>query len=319
MARPSRRRRQELTAGGTPAAGRPATARTPSSIPSRYRTQRVNVPRPWWQSPWAWGSAVVVVVVAVVVVFVVVASQPSATSAGSNAAQPVPASVLSDVTGVSSSVSSTIAAGGLSDPLEPVSGSPTALTGPDGNPELLYVGAEYCPYCAAERWSVVVALSRFGTFSNLHVITSSSTDVYPNTNTFSFYQSSYSSSYLDFVPLETETRTQTTLQTPTAAEQTLISTYDSAPYSSQAGGIPFMDLGNSFIVSGTAVPPTDHQGMTWQQIAATLSNPKSPVALAIIGDANWLTAGICKVTGGQPGSVCGSSTITALESELASS
>ena len=60
-------------------------------------------------------------------------------------------------------VSSTIAAGGVTDPLEPVTGCPAALTGPSGSPELFYYGAEYCPYCAAERWSVVIALSRFGT------------------------------------------------------------------------------------------------------------------------------------------------------------
>jgi hypothetical protein len=32
---------------------------------------------------------------------------------------------------------------------------------------MLYIGAEYCPYCAAERWPLVMALSKFGTFSNL--------------------------------------------------------------------------------------------------------------------------------------------------------
>ena len=36
-----------------------------------------------------------------------------------------------------------------------------------GKVEITYVGAEYCPYCAAERWAIAVALSRFGTFSNL--------------------------------------------------------------------------------------------------------------------------------------------------------
>jgi thiol-disulfide isomerase/thioredoxin len=261
-----------------------------------------------------------VVVVAVIVVFIVVANRPAATSsAASNANQPVPASVLAAVTGVSSSVSDTIGAGGVSNPLEPVSGSPSALTGPTGHPELFYLGAEYCPYCAAERWSVVIALSRFGTFSNLAETTSSSSDEYPNTHTFSFYGASYSSSYLDFASLETADRSGNALQTPTTAQQTLINTYDTSPYSSQNGGIPFMDLANSFIVSGTAVPPASLQGMTWEQIAATLTDTQSPVAQAIIGNANWLTAGICKVNGGQPASVCGSTAITSLESQLGSS
>ena len=53
----------------------------------------------------------------------------------------------------------------------PASIDAPALTA-DGKPEVLYVGAEYCPFCAAERWPVVVALSRFGTWSGL-----SATDV----------------------------------------------------------------------------------------------------------------------------------------------
>ena len=43
----------------------------------------------------------------------------------------------------------------------------------NNKPEILYIGAEYCPFCAAERWSMIIALSRFGTFSNLHFMTSS--------------------------------------------------------------------------------------------------------------------------------------------------
>ena len=41
------------------------------------------------------------------------------------------------------------------------------------------MGAEYCPYCAAERWSMIVALGRFGTFSGLQTMRSSSTDSRP--------------------------------------------------------------------------------------------------------------------------------------------
>lgn len=34
-----------------------------------------------------------------------------------------------------------------------------------GKPDLRYIGAEFCPICAAERWAMYVALSKFGTFS----------------------------------------------------------------------------------------------------------------------------------------------------------
>ena len=46
---------------------------------------------------------------------------------------------------------------------------PDALTA-NGKPEMLYMGAEYCPYCAAERWAMIVALSRFGTFTGLATV-----------------------------------------------------------------------------------------------------------------------------------------------------
>jgi hypothetical protein len=327
MPRPSKRHREELAGGSSPsgparAGTRPRTPDNPrptSSTPARYRTQRVEVPRPWWQDPRAWGGAVTAVVVALVLVFIILGTRPAAKGSAPTSADLVSASVLSAVTGVSPTVSTSIGAGGVTDPLETISGTPADLTGAGGKPEIFYAGAEYCPYCAAERWSLVVALSRFGSFSNLHTTTSSSTDVYPNTNTFSFYGSTYTSAYVDFVPVETEDRAGNALQTPTADEQTLVSTYDTSPYSATAGGIPFQDYGNRYIVSGTGVSPQVLQGLSWTQIAATLTDASSQVAQPIIGNANWLTAGICKLTGDQPGSVCSAAPVATLEGELGSS
>src|SRR5260370_2112678 len=36
-------------------------------------------------------------------------------------------------------------------------------------PILLFIGAQYCPFCAAERWSIVQALARFGAWSTLAI------------------------------------------------------------------------------------------------------------------------------------------------------
>lgn len=309
-----------------PSGGRPAPTRRSGppasgpSTPSRRRPQQVRLARPWWQRPWAWGGAATAVVIVVVVVFVLLAVSSPAPSGGSGSGnQPVPASVLSAVTGVSQDVSSTVGTGGISNPLQRISGSPSPLTGPGGEPQLFYYGAEWCPYCAAERWSLVVALSRFGTFSNLHLTMSDSnpSDI-PNTHTFTFHGSTYSSQYLSFAPVESEDRNGNTLQTPTAAQQQLVSTYDTAPYSSSTGGIPFQDLGNRFVVTGSGVNPELLQGMDWQQIASTLSDTQSQVAQQIIGNANWLTAGICTLTDNRPGSVCGATPIPSLESQLSS-
>jgi hypothetical protein len=73
------------------------------------------------------------------------------------------------------------------------SATPASITAPsltkDGKPEILYVGAEYCLYCAAERWAVAVALSRFGTLHGVRETASSSQDIYPSTPTLSFPRS----------------------------------------------------------------------------------------------------------------------------------
>src|SRR3954470_6395027 len=45
-----------------------------------------------------------------------------------------------------------------------------------GLPLVLYVGAEWCPYCAAERWALVAALGRFGTFEGVTLVRSSGSD-----------------------------------------------------------------------------------------------------------------------------------------------
>ena len=100
--------------------------------------------------------------------------------------------------------------GGLSSPFQGLPGAyiggsdggGSIAKGPDGKPVFFFAGAEYCPYFAAERWSMVMALSRFGTISNLTLSASTGSDVYPNTPTFTFVGSSYTSKYIDFQSVE---------------------------------------------------------------------------------------------------------------------
>jgi Domain of unknown function (DUF929) len=246
------------------------------------------------------------------------AGSGSASGSGTSA---LPSGVLADVTSVSAATLAKVGdPGSLADPVK-VPGSPSVLQGADGKPEILYVGAEFCPFCAAERWAVVEALSRFGTFTGLSATHSSSTDIYPNTETFSFYGSTYSSPYLDFVPVEEESNQPdgagyAPLQTLTAGEQTLLTTYDTSQYTSEPGSIPFLDIGDRFISIGASYTPAVLQGLTMQQIASQLNHPSSLVAEAIDGTANVITAAISAITGDQPTSVVGSSTIAAIAHKL---
>ena len=119
-------------------------------------------------------SGSVVVVLAVVLAFVVIKlnSKPAAGNSPNGPTGAALASVVSTVTSVPASALDTVGAGGGSVTAKPTSISGAALTA-NGKPEVFYLGAEYCPYCAAERWAMIVALSRFGTFSGLSTVHSS--------------------------------------------------------------------------------------------------------------------------------------------------
>jgi thiol-disulfide isomerase/thioredoxin len=197
-------------------------------------------------------------------------------------------------------------------PLIPTSGQPALTSG--GKPEILYVGAEYCPYCAAERWALAVALSRFGTFANLRLIHSSSSDVYPNTPTLSFYKSSYSSNYVQFTPVEWFglKNNGVVLQNLTSAQTALMTKYDAAPYTSvQNHPYPFVDIGNQYLVISAQYLPSSLANLSWTQVAADIRNPSSSVAKGVDGAANSITAAICKITKNAPAAVCNSASAQA--------
>lgn len=225
------------------------------------------------------------------------------------------------VTALSSIPDSTFAAVGTS----AVKAAPSAITAPaltaGGKPKVLYIGAEFCPYCAAERWPVTVALSRFGTFSNLGTTHSASEDVFPNTPTLSFHGATYTSQYLAFTGVETTTNEMVgngykPLDTPTAEDQKTFDTYNKPPYVDSDGSIPFIDLGGKYVGSGATYSPDLLAGKTQTAIADALKDPSSPIAKAVDGSANVYTAAICKLTNNQPAKVCSTDAVTAAAAKL---
>lgn len=263
---------------------------------------------------------VVVVIIAIVVTFLVTRKSNQSASTPTSAAlgSAVPKNVLARATNIPENVLKTVGVDPalVAAPQVIKGGKPLTL---NGKPELLYVGAEFCPYCAAERWALVGALSKFGSFNGLELMESSSTDVYPNTNTFSFLHASYSSPYLSLVTREIETRTHAPLQTLTTKENDLLNLYDVPPYvpnTQDSGSIPFVDFANKFVIDGASYSPQVLAGLNWQTIAATLSDPTSPVAKSIGGTVNEITAAVCVLTHNKPGSVCKTSLIQGLQKKL---
>jgi hypothetical protein len=216
--------------------------------------------------------------------------------------QPVSPAVMQQITGVNDSTLSAIGLPRSVTPPATVTGSTLTL---DAKPEILYIGGEYCPFCAVERWSLILALSHFGSFSGLEYMQSSSTDTNPNTPTFTFASATYTSPYISFVPVEELNRAGQTIATLTANESSLFSQYGMCAATGGSGGIPFIDIANAYMVNcGAQFSLPQIAGESWTQVASQLNTPNSTVAQEIDGAANTLVTAICKVDGGQPSSVC---------------
>lgn len=280
-------------ANGTASASatvRPAARPVARQQPPRRRYER----KAWWQTQWATIGAFVSVVL-VIVLFVVLANRSNGGSPTDG--QVVSPQVLAQITSVSPQVSATVGTGDLQNPLTAVSPKVEVLKDASGKPKIVYIGADFCPYCAAERWSVIVAMSRFGTFSNLHYMSSSGSDSYPNTPTFTFHKSAYTSQYITFEGVEYQDRNGNPLQTLTSEQQQLMAKYDAPPYVSQqsAGGIPFMTFGNQYLTFGAGYSPDSLANKSQTDIAKALSDSNAATTKGIVGNANYLTAVVCRV------------------------
>jgi hypothetical protein len=282
---------------------------------------------------------IVVVIAAVFVVIAVVGGSskpPAATGNGVASGQdPVLASVTQMVDPVASiplSVYNSVGVYGAPFPQTVTKGQTLLTSG--GLPRAVFVGAEYCPYCAMSRWSLVAALSRFGTFADLKLTSSANDD--GDIPTFSFLRSTYTSPYLAFTPYESLDRDQNPLVTIPSDVNDLYTKYDGNEQTGVAAktfnpygiGIPFLDFGNASISSGDPVflnpvydaleggGPASTTAAAAAIIASSMHDPSTAEASAIgakylIALANYYTGDICEMDGGKPASVCNSKGVMA--------
>jgi uncharacterized protein DUF929 len=273
---------------------------------------RKRKPRPRWQSSTVITS-VSAGVVALVLVVIVLVNQLGAGDTEISSA--LPESVASVLLHPNAAVVKAVGSGSQPGELSRLEGT-TVLRDSAGKPLITYVGGEYCPFCAAERWTMIYWLSQFGTFKGLTETQSSSTDVDANTDTFSFYKSTYTSSVIDFSATEAYDRNQNPLQPLIPQVSKIFSTYDTPPYTQLAGQFPFLDIAGRYVLYNTSFSPDLLKNLTWDQICADLKDPTNPVCIAIVGNANILTAATCLALGNVPSSVCASPTIKAIEPGL---
>jgi Domain of unknown function (DUF929) len=254
------------------------------------------------------GGAVVVVLVVVVVIVIIGVSGKKSTTAGNPVA---PAS-----SAVTAALSTAAAVTSAPTSLSTVTGPPIRLTGAaltsaDGKPQVLYVGADWCPFCAVTRWPLTVALSRFGTFTNLQTTKSAANDVNPNTPTLSYHGASYTSAYIDFLGLETQDGAHHALDPLTAAQSQL--------FAKLAGShFPFVDFGGTWMQKGASANPSVLAGLTPDAVAAQLADPTSKIGSTVQQGADVFSAVICGIDGGKPANVCTSPAVTTARTALAS-
>jgi len=268
-----------------------------------------------------WIAVGVVVLIIAVLVVVKMASGGSNTSNGGW--EETSSSMATDLTTVPSSVFDTV---GIDSPVMLVTAPQVHLNEPQllfkdattGKrlPGVLYYGAEYCPFCAAQRWATLGNSS------------SASRDVYPNTPTFTFQKSTFSSPYIVVQTVEEKSNQinaagndYTILQKPTAAQRALVAKYDTPKYfptmsEQYAGSIPFFTIGNRIMWAGSSISPSSFQGQVRDDIAKNLTDTNNPISRSIIASSNMVSAAICAQTNQQPSNVCNSKGVQAAKKAL---
>lgn len=309
-------RRQMREAAAT---GRASGARQQPTSRTRGRNyRRSEARRPWGLISGVLGAVALFVIVVVVLDLTLTGNLKQDTQV-----LPAPASLVGSLTSIPISTLEAVKTGTISNPPVNIPAADKAAPLSSGGlPEVGYVGAEFCPYCALQRWSLVIGLSHFGTWSNLHLIRSSVYETQSNLATFSFaYGAKLSSPYVAFVGREYQNNVSLhhngqpygSLQALPTTLATAFSTIDSG------GGYPFLDYGGKMAQVGSEASTADVaalQGLTWDQIAQQLHNPKSAVAKEILGGANYVIAATCLISGQRPGAICNNSMIQTLEKQV---
>jgi len=298
-----------LTRSMSQPATEPASAPTLRHIPRRYL---------------ALGLIIVAICLLGALILVRDNSGPSTTSTVETFS-PAPSSLVSTVTSVPTSVYDAVGVNSSDNPVQALQpagngNGPTWLATVGGGkprPVVFFYGAEFAPYAAVQRWPLIMALSRFGTFNQLGLMQSSGSTAFADLSTFTFWNVSYTSKYLMLESVERYSSLNPTggrylgLQKPNARQAAAIASYGASPDT-----FALTDVANRFVLNGSSFAPGVLAGLSQNQIAGNLSTPASPLTQAVVTAANEISAGICAVDGDQPATVCESRGVVAADDVL---
>jgi hypothetical protein len=173
---------------------------------------------------------------------------------------------------------------------------------------LLFIGAQYCPFCGAERWAIVKALGRLGTWSKLSQGNSSSgQDGFDTIPTFDLLHAGYDSSYVAFDHKDVADNAGNNLESLSSQEQSLFNRLD------PSGSIPLVYV-DGYAMTGSGYSPAELQGKSFSGVQGQLEQNGSEAYVSDINaEANLLTGFLCKATGNRPAGVCRTAIVQRIE------
>jgi hypothetical protein len=162
---------------------------------------------------------------------------------------------------------------------------------------VFFMGAEHCPFSAAERWAIVRALQKFGQWSGLKQTMSAARDEpFLNLPTYDFTEAAYTSPHIEFVPRELRNREFKPLQKLLKDEEKFVRKLDSEKK------IPFLLVGGRFMQIGAGFTPKIFIGHTFRQTETELKKAESEIRKTIDAEGNMIAALLC--ASGLPPELC---------------
>jgi hypothetical protein len=188
----------------------------------------------------------------------------------------------------------------------------------NGKPSVIYVGAISCVYCGENRWAMALALSRFGSFTQLFKGYSSLGDhdvrtLYWNADNYNAIGASfgnfYQSKYINFISAEYDSPIDLSLQIQTpawfASQATNVTYKDAMLFMNSTGkfgGTPFTFWGTSLVggadasIFGNSIPSGNSlpiSNWTHAQILSQLSSFNDQFAWSEYAAADVYAAQVC--------------------------
>jgi len=183
------------------------------------------------------------------------------------------------------------------------------MTRRNGKLLVFFMGAEHDPFCAAERWAIVRALSKYGQWSGLKQTMSAARDEsFLNLPTYDLTEATYTSPHVEFVAREIKDREFKPLQKLLKTEDKILRKYNPEK------NIPFLLVGGRFMQLEAGFSPKIFIGHTFRQTETELKKIESEIRKTIDEEANIISALLC--VSGLPSELCKETGVAELISQI---